>query len=116
LLSATEWTLGWRVLEKAKSEYLAAGDYSTSIIFAAMAVETELARMFFKWRKVDFITEMTAGLRPLGRPLSDEELDEEYRGLGRRIAERIDQVARLLDPQGHRRLRWRDRPCRAHRR
>jgi hypothetical protein len=64
LLSATEWTLGWRVFEKAKSEYLAAGDYSTSIIFAAMAVEAELARMFFKWRKIDFFHEMAVGLEP----------------------------------------------------
>ena len=63
VLSSTEWTLGWRVLEKAKSEYLAAGDYSTSIIFAAMAVEAELARMYFKWRKIDHV--MIAGLRPL---------------------------------------------------
>jgi hypothetical protein len=100
LLSATEWTLGWRVFEKATSEYLAAGDYSTSIIFAAMAVEAELARMFFKWRKVDFIQEMIVGLRPPGNLLSDEELDEEYRGLGGTIAERIDRVAGLLDPQG----------------
>lgn len=98
VLSSTEWTLGWRVLEKAKSEYLAAGDYSTSIIFAAMAVEAELARMYFKWRKIDHV--MIAGLRPLEGRLSDEELDGEYRDLGRTIAERIDQVARFLDPRG----------------
>jgi hypothetical protein len=41
-----------------------AGDYSTSIIFAAMAVEAELARMFFKWRKIDFFHEMAVGLEP----------------------------------------------------
>lgn len=100
VLSAVEWTLGWRVIEKAKSEYLAGGDYSTSIVFAAMAVEAELARMYFKWRKIDFDHGMIAGMRPMGARLSDEDLDEEYRSLGRSIADRIDEVARLLDPRG----------------
>jgi hypothetical protein len=101
VLSAVEWTLGWRILEKARWEYLNAADYSTSIVFAAMAIEAELARMYFKWRGIDVLHGMIAGLRPLAADrLSDEELNEEYRSLGRTIAEKIDTVARLLDPRG----------------
>jgi hypothetical protein len=75
ILSSEKWTLGWRILEKAKTEYLTSKDYSTSIVFSAMAFEAELGRLYVKWRRIDT---MLAGRMPL-----DEEFDEEYRNLGR---------------------------------
>jgi hypothetical protein len=92
VLSAAGWTLGARILEKAVFEYLQNGDFSTSIIFSAMAVEAELARLFFKWREIDMLRE--------ARVPSDEELDEAYRRLGFSITERIEAVGRLLDDRG----------------
>jgi hypothetical protein len=80
ILSSEKWTLGWRILEKAKNEYLVSSDYSTSIVFSAMAFEAELARLYFKWRRIDTMRS--------GRVPADEEFDEEYRQLGRTIAER----------------------------
>jgi hypothetical protein len=82
ILSSEKWTLGWRIFEKAKSEYLTNKDYSTSIVFSAMAFEAELGRLYIKWRRIDT---MRSGRMPL-----DEEFDEEYRNLGRTIAEKIE--------------------------
>ena len=93
ILSAVSWTLGWRILEKAKTEYIAGGDCSTSIVFSAMAFEAELARLYFKWRGIDT---MRIEMR---RP-TEEELDDEYRQLGRAIANKIEKVGRLLDDRG----------------
>lgn len=93
ILPASEWTLGWRVLEKAKTEYLAEKDYSSSIVFSAMALEVELAGMHLKWRRIDTMRSEQRVIRP-------EELDEEFRRLGANIAERFEAVARLLDPRG----------------
>jgi hypothetical protein len=93
VLSAAGWTLGWRILEKTKYEFLIREDFSTSIVFSAMAFEAELARLFFKWTKID-----TRNERLL--TMSDEELDDEYRKLGRNIAERLESVTKLLDPRG----------------
>lgn len=92
ILSSSDWTLGWRVLEKAKTEYIGEEDYSSSIVFSAMALDVELARMYFKWRRID--TMLTEQRMP-----SPEEFDDEYRRLGN-VAERIDAVAWLLDPRG----------------
>lgn len=92
ILSSEKWTLGWRMLEKAKTEYLTSSDYSTSIVFSAMAFEAELARLYFKWRRIDT---MRSGRMPL-----DEEFEDDFRQLGRTIAERIERVAKLLDPRG----------------
>ena len=36
--SSEKWTLAWRILEKAKSEYLTNQDYSTSIVFSVTKV------------------------------------------------------------------------------
>lgn len=92
VLSAAGWTLGARILEKAVFEYLENGDFSTSIIFSAMAAEAELARLFFKWREIDALRQ--------GRSTSEGELEEAYRHLGFNIAEKIEAVSRLLDDRG----------------
>jgi len=93
VLSSLDWTKGWRILERSKEYYLDLADYSTSIIFSAMAFEAELARLYFKWRDIDVMRTETR------RP-SEEELEDEYRRLGSTIADRIERVALLLDHRG----------------
>lgn len=93
VLTSEEYTLGWRILEKARREYLDNRDYSMAIVLAAMAIEADIARLFFKWRSIDVMRTETR------RP-TDEELDVEYRALGTNIATKINRVARLLAPAG----------------
>jgi hypothetical protein len=93
VLSPTGWTIGGRILEKAVFEYHENADFSTSIIFSAMAVEAEVARLFSKWRKIDTMQHEV-------RVPSAEELEEGYRRLGRTITEKIEGVGRLLDDRG----------------
>lgn len=99
ILSSVDWTKGKRILERA-TQYREQGDYATSIVFSAIALEAELARLFFKWRRIDHLREMAAHTRPSGPELTEEELEVEYRQLGRTIAEKIERVCRLLDERG----------------
>lgn len=93
VLTHVNFTLGWRVLERSKVEYVDNNDYSMSIVLAAMAVDTEVARLYFKWRRIDCMREERR------RP-TDEELDAEYRSLGTNVADKIKRVARLLYSDG----------------
>jgi hypothetical protein len=93
LLTSEKNSLGWRVLEKARGEYVDNKDYSIAIVLAAMAVEADIARLFFKWRRIDT-------LRTERRQPMDEEIDREYRELGTNIATKIESVARMLTPAG----------------
>jgi hypothetical protein len=99
ILSSLDWTKGKRILERA-TQYREQGDYATSIVFSAIALEAELARLFFKWRRIDHLREMIAHTRPYEPEPTDEELEVEYRQLGRTIAERIESVCLLLDERG----------------
>ena len=45
-------SMGSRILEKARYEYLVRQDYSMTIVFAATAMECEVAGLFFKRRAV----------------------------------------------------------------
>jgi hypothetical protein len=93
MLTSETLTLGWRILEKARGEYIDSRDNSMTIVLAAMAIEAEIARLYFKWRRVD-------SMRFERRVPTDQELDEGYRGLGSNIADKIESVARLLFPEG----------------
>jgi hypothetical protein len=93
MLTSETLTLGWRILEKARGEYIDSGDNSMTIVLAAMAIEAEISRLYFKWRRVD-------SMRVERRVPTDQELDEGYRGLGLNIADKIEAVARLLFPEG----------------
>jgi hypothetical protein len=99
ILSSVNWTKGDRILERA-TQYRQQGDYSTSIVFSAMALEAEVARLYFKWRRIEHRwTEAPANPFTF-RQLTDEELEDEYRSLGRTIAEKLERVARTLDGRG----------------
>lgn len=63
-------------------EELDKGDFTLSVIFAAMAVECEIARLYFKWRMIDYC-------------LALDNLEEEFRKLTA-IVDRLDATARLL--------------------
>lgn len=74
--AAVEWTLGWRILEKATYEYLTRLDYSSSIIFSAMAFEAELACLFFNKDRINGVAQLLhpAGIEDFVR--SDSEILE----------------------------------------
>ena len=57
--SSTKFTIGLRVLVKAQTEFHVAEDYSGAIVFAAMAVDAELARLYRKWRRIDALRQGT---------------------------------------------------------
>ncbi len=93
MLAHHGYTIGDRILEKSRWEYLTNADYSMGIVLAAMAVECELARLFFKWRGIELLAER-------GHRTSTEDLEPQYRKLGTNVAKRIDRVAAMLDPRG----------------
>jgi hypothetical protein len=89
VLADLNFTVGDRILEKSKWEHLTNADYTTAIVFAAMAVEAEMARLFFKWRRIELL--------PIrGHRTSTEDLEPECRKLSSSIAKRIDQIAIML--------------------
>lgn len=100
LLSSVDWTKGRLILERA-AQYRQQADYASSIVFSAMALEAELARLYFKWRRQDAATEWIAhGGPPIDPRPTEAELEREYRYLGRTISKKIGRVGHLLDERG----------------
>ena len=77
-----EVTIGERILEKSKYEFLTNKDYSLSIVFSAMAFECELSNLYFTWRNMP-------------NKISDQELEEELRNLAN-IKNKIQKVSKLI--------------------
>ena len=48
-------TIGVLLLERSGHEFRAERDYSMGIVMAAMALDTELSRLFGKWKEIDAI-------------------------------------------------------------
>lgn len=48
-------TIGWLLLVKSRHELVNEKDFSMAIVFAAMAFESELSRLFFKWKDIECI-------------------------------------------------------------
>ena len=46
-------TIGVLLLEKSRYELLQEKDFPMAVVFAAMAFESELSRLFLKWKKID---------------------------------------------------------------
>jgi hypothetical protein len=80
------------LLARAGYEYRAQTDYSMTIVFSAMAMECELARLFKKWMDIESLNR--------GQAPDDRAIEEAYRRLGSNVADRIEAVAILLDPRG----------------
>ncbi len=46
-------TIGFKILEKSRYEYRKNEDYNLSIVYAAMAFDCELSRLYLKWKNLD---------------------------------------------------------------
>jgi hypothetical protein len=92
VLTGLGMTIGPRLLARAGYEYRAQTDYSMTIVFSAMAMECELARLFKKWMDIESLNR--------GQAPDDRAIEEAYRRLGSNVADRIEAVAILLDPRG----------------
>jgi hypothetical protein len=97
-------SVSWLMLAKANHEFRTREDYSMTILMSAMAVEAELARVFFKWTQIDWLEGAKSGQDRSGWgavPRSQpERLEDEYRRLGTRIAQKIERVGEFLHPAG----------------
>jgi hypothetical protein len=86
-----EFTIGFRLLERAHEEYKTRKDFSMTIIFAAMALEAELSRLYLKWTNIDMTLK--------DKDPADEEIEESFRAF-RSIKEKLERVAKLMIPAG----------------
>lgn len=81
-LRSIDWTTTTSISLRAKT-YRQQGDFVTSIVFSAMVIEAELARLYFKWRRQDHKWALIAQGRALEwEELPYEALEADYRGLG----------------------------------
>ncbi len=93
MYSADNSTVGVRVWYRAQAE-LQGQDFTLCIILSAMAVECELAHVFFKWKKIDQqMSNLNADMRPTQAEL--EAWEDQYRKWSR-ITQKLDQVCQLL--------------------
>jgi hypothetical protein len=79
-----------RIMNRAWAE-LMGKDFTLTIVLSAMAVESEFARQYIKWRKVDYglSTDTSVTLA------KEDEWEDEWREF-RNIARRLDEMATLL--------------------
>jgi len=73
---ALEITVGYKILAKSEFELASRRDYSMSIVFAAMAFECELSRLFGKWTNIEL------GMSNLPE-LKEVEIEERLRKMAR---------------------------------
>jgi hypothetical protein len=87
------WPLGNIVtkllMERAKQEF-ANGDMTLCILLSAIAVETEMAHLFFKWRAID------SGKLPASQTADDKEQWENEWANMRSIGKRLEELSRFL--------------------
>ena len=89
MYSADNSTVGVRVWYRAQAE-LVEQDFTLCIILSAMAVECELAHVFFKWKKIDQqMSNLKVDLTPTQAQL--DAWEDQYRKWGR-ITQKLDQV------------------------
>jgi hypothetical protein len=82
-----------RVLHRAQQE-IESGDFTLSIVLSAMAIECEIARLFFKWRRVDFhMADTSRDVRVT------EEQEQEWENEFRRwyaVTQKLDNFSKLM--------------------
>lgn len=93
LYSADSSTVSMRVLHRAQQE-IDNGDFTLSIILSAMAVECEIATLFFKWKRVDFhMADTSRDVRVT------EEQEQEWENEFRRwyaVTQKLDNFSKLM--------------------
>jgi hypothetical protein len=75
------------ILSRAQQE-INEGEHALAVVFAAMALESQLASLFYKWRRIDARIEMET------ESFLDS-IEEEYRRIGG-ITEKLNATAQLL--------------------
>jgi hypothetical protein len=80
-------TVGVLLLEKSRYELLQEKDFPMAVVFAAMAFESELSRLFLKWKEIE--------CHAAGSDLDREQCERELRDL-KTINRKIDEVSQLL--------------------
>ncbi|HZP31941.1 MAG TPA: hypothetical protein VFB23_01165 [Candidatus Acidoferrales bacterium] len=80
-------TIGVRLLERSRYELTVEQDFSMAIVMAAMGLESEVSRLFDKWKSLD--------ADRANLPLTREQCEEELRRMGT-IDRKIDAVSQLL--------------------
>jgi hypothetical protein len=84
-------TIGVLLREKSRQEILCEKDYPMAIVFAATAFESDLSRLFGKWKEID-------GILP-GKVFDREECERELRGFIT-ISNKIEGVSKFLVRSG----------------
>jgi hypothetical protein len=80
-------TVGVLLLEKSRYELLQENDFSMAVVFAAMAFESELSRLFFKWKEIECLG--------TGTELDREECERQLRDF-KTINRKIEEVSQFL--------------------
>ena len=80
-------TIGVLLLVRSRHELVEEKDFSMAIVFAAMAFEAELSRLFVKWKDIECIG--------AGTQLNREECEQEMRDF-KTVNRKIDGVSRFL--------------------
>lgn len=93
LYSADSSTVSMRVLHRAQQE-VESGDFTLSIVLSAMAVECEIARLFFKWKRMDLdMADTSRDVRVT------EEQEQEWENEFRRwyaVKQKLDNFSKLM--------------------
>jgi hypothetical protein len=84
-------TVGALLLEKSRYELLQEKDFSMAVVFAAMAFESELSRLFLKWKEIECLA--------IGVDLDREQCERRLRDL-KTIGRKIDGVSKFLVNSG----------------
>lgn len=83
--------VGVLLLEKCRYELIQENDFSMAVVFAAMAFEAELSRLFIKWKAIECI--------PTGRELDREKCERELRHFNT-TSRKIEGVSQFLVHSG----------------
>jgi hypothetical protein len=84
-------TVGVLLLEKSRYELIQEKDFSMAVVFAAMAFESELSRLFLKWKEIECLT--------TGAELDREECERQLRDF-KTIGRKIEEVSQFLVKSG----------------
>lgn len=84
-------TIGVLLLEKSRHELLQEEDFSMAVVFAAMAFESELSRIFLKWKEIECLAN--------GEMLDREECERQLRDF-KTISRKIEEVSRFVVNSG----------------
>jgi hypothetical protein len=84
-------TIGFLILGRSRYELCIERDFSMAIVMAAMAFDSELSRLFGKWKQID--------TGKAGKVFDREECERELRDF-KTINRKIDEVSKLLVGKG----------------